>query len=149
MSAVRLNPFDAAWILTESRAAPNHVGGLLQFRLPDHAPRDFLRRMMADFRTHRGIFPPWNRRLKGPLSRSPIPTWIEDDEIDLEYHVRHAALPWPGGERELGELVGRLHSTPVDLMRPPWECTIIEGLEGHRFALYINCLLYTSDAADE
>ena len=137
MSAVRLNPFDAAWILTESRAAPNHVGGLLQFRLPDRAPRDFLRRMMADFRTHSGIFPPWNRRLKGPLSRSPIPTWIEDDEIDLEYHVRHAALPWPGGERELGELVGRLHSTPVDLMRPPWECTIIEGLEGHRFALYI------------
>ena len=78
-----------------------------------------------------------NRRLKGPLSRSPIPTWIEDDEIDLEYHVRHAALPWPGGERELGELVGRLHSTPVDLMRPPWECTIIEGLEGQRFALYV------------
>jgi WS/DGAT/MGAT family acyltransferase len=137
VSAVRLNPFDAAWILTESRAAPNHVGGLLQFRLPDRAPRDFLRRMMADFRTHSGIFPPWNRRLKGPLSRNPIPTWIEDDEIDLEYHVRHAALPWPGGERELGELVGRLHSTPVDLMRPPWECTIIEGLEGHRFALYI------------
>jgi diacylglycerol O-acyltransferase len=137
VSAVRLNPFDAAWILTESRAAPNHVGGLLQFRLPDRAPRDFLRRMMADFRTHRGIFPPWNRRLKGPLSRSPIPTWIEDDEIDLEYHVRHAALPWPGGERELGELVGRLHSTPVDLMRPPWECTIIEGLEGQRFALYV------------
>jgi diacylglycerol O-acyltransferase len=51
--------------------------------------------------------------------------------------VRHAALPWPGGERELGELVGRLQSTPLDLMRPPWECTIIEGLEGHRFALFI------------
>jgi WS/DGAT/MGAT family acyltransferase len=55
----------------------------------------------------------------------------------LEYHVRHAALPWPGGERELGELVGRLQSTPLDLSRPPWECTIIEGLEDNRFALFI------------
>ena len=63
--------------------------------------------------------------------------WIEDEDIDLEYHVRHAALPWPGGERELGELVGRLHSTPLDLTRPPWECTIIEGLDGNRFALFI------------
>jgi diacylglycerol O-acyltransferase / wax synthase len=62
---------------------------------------------------------------------------VVDDDIDLEYHVRHAALPWPGGERELGELVGRLHSTPIDLARPPWECTIIEGLDGGRFALFI------------
>jgi WS/DGAT/MGAT family acyltransferase len=51
--------------------------------------------------------------------------------------VRHAALPWPGGERELGELVGRLQSSPIDLTRPPWECTIIEGLEGNRFALFV------------
>jgi WS/DGAT/MGAT family acyltransferase len=62
--------------------------------------------------------------------------WVEDDDIDLEYHVRHAALPWPGGERELGELIGRLHSTPLDLARPPWEFTLIEGLEGGRFATY-------------
>mgnify|MGYP000328947404 CR=1 FL=1 len=62
---------------------------------------------------------------------------VEDEDIDLEYHVRHAALPWPGGERELGELVGRLQSTPLDLSRPPWECTIIEGLEHHRFAMFV------------
>ena len=51
--------------------------------------------------------------------------------------MRHAALHWPGGERELGELVGRLQSTPLDLSRPPWECTLIEGLEGNRFAIFI------------
>ena len=58
---------------------------------------------------------------------------------------RHATLPWPGGEREgdlgelgeLGELVGRLQSTPIDLIRPLWECALIEGLEGNRFALFI------------
>jgi WS/DGAT/MGAT family acyltransferase len=133
----RLNPLDAAWLLTESRATANHVGGLLQFQLPEDAPPDFLRRLMHDFRRHRRFAPPWNRRLKHPsFTLNPVPVWVEDEDIDLEYHVRHAALPYPGGERELGELIGRLHSTPLDLARPPWECTLIEGLEGGRFAMY-------------
>jgi diacylglycerol O-acyltransferase / wax synthase len=137
MTETRLNPLDAAWIQTESRATPNHVGGLLIFRLPPGAPRDFLRQLMTEFRTHRGFAPPWNRRLKVAFNLNPLPVWVEDDAIDLEYHVRHAALPWPGGERELGELVGRLQSTPIDLTRPPWECTIIEGLDGDRFGLFV------------
>ncbi len=137
MTTTRLNPLDASWVITESRAAPNHVGGLLQFRLPPGAPKDFLRQMMMDFRGRRDFVAPWNRRLKHAFNKNPVPVWVDDEDIDLEYHVRHAALPWPGGERELGELVGRLHSTPVDLTRPPWECTIIEGLDGDRFALYI------------
>ena len=137
MTSIRLNPLDAAWIMTETRATPNHVGGLLIFKLPEGAPRDFLRRLMHDFRTYRGFTAPWNRRLKTGFNLNPMPEWIEDHDIDLEYHVRHAALPWPGGERELGELVGRLQSTPMDLSRPPWECTIIEGLEHGRFALFV------------
>lgn len=137
MNSIRLSPLDSAWLFTEARATPNHVGGLLQFRLPEGAPKDFMRRLMTDFRGHREFSPPWNRRLKYAFNRNPMPVWIEDHDIDLEYHVRHAALPWPGGERELGELVGRLQSTPLDLSRPPWECTIIEGLEGDRFALFI------------
>ncbi len=137
MNPIRLNPLDAAWIVTESRATPNHVGGLLQFKLPDNAPNDFMRKMMAEFRGHKQFAAPWNQRLKESFHMNPVRTWVEDDNIDLEYHVRHAALPWPGGERELGELVGRLQSTPLDLSRPPWECTIIEGLEGNRFALFI------------
>jgi len=137
MNTVRLNPLDAAWIVTESRATPNHVGGLLLFRLPEDAPRGFLREMMKEFRGHRSFTAPWNRRLKVPFNMNPVPVWIEDEEIDLEYHVRQSALPWPGGERELGELVARLQSQPLDLSRPPWECTIIEGLDEHRFALFI------------
>jgi diacylglycerol O-acyltransferase len=137
MTTTRLNPLDAAWIVTESRATPNHVGGLLQFKLPDNAPTDFMRKLMTEFRSHKQFAAPWNQRLKESFSKNPIRMWVEDDNIDLEYHVRHAALPWPGGERELGELVGRLQSTPLDLARPPWECTIIEGLENHRFALFI------------
>jgi diacylglycerol O-acyltransferase / wax synthase len=137
MSSTRLNPLDSAWLFTESRATPNHVGGLLQFRLPKDAPKDFLARLMRSFRTHREFTSPWNRRLKYAFNKNPLPVWIEDSDIDLEYHVRHSALPWPGGERELGELVGRLQSQPLDLTRPPWECTVIEGLEGDRFAMFI------------
>jgi WS/DGAT/MGAT family acyltransferase len=96
-----------------------------------------MRELMRVFRSHRVFSAPWNRRLKHAFNLNPVPAWIEDDNIDLEYHVRHAALPWPGGERELGELVGRLHTTPLDLARPPWECTIIEGLAGERFALFV------------
>lgn len=136
MNATRLNPLDSAWIVTETRATPNHVGGLLQFKLPPDAPKDFMRNMMMEFRSHRQFQAPWNQRLQPSFSKNPLRTWVEDDNIDLEYHVRHAALPWPGGERELGELVGRLQSTPIDLSRPPWECTIIEGIEGNRFALF-------------
>ena len=137
MSATRLSPLDTAWLVTESRATPNHVGGLLEFKLPPDAPRDCIRALMADFRSHRNFTAPWNQRLKLAFNLNPVPAWIEDEDIDLEYHVRHAALPWPGGERELGELVGRLQSTPLDLSRPPWECTIIEGLDGGRFALFV------------
>jgi WS/DGAT/MGAT family acyltransferase len=96
-----------------------------------------MRQTMAAFRNHREFKAPWNQRLKPSFSMNPVRVWVEDANIDLEYHVRHAALPWPGGERELGELVGRLQSTPLDLSRPPWECTLIEGLEGGRFALFI------------
>jgi WS/DGAT/MGAT family acyltransferase len=137
MSGLSLNPLDTAWLFTESRATPNHVGGLLQFRLPPGASRDWMRQLMADFRNHRTFTAPWNRRLKIAFNKNPFPEWVEDDTIDLEYHVRHAALPWPGGERELGELVGRLQSSPLDLTRPPWECTLIEGLEGDRFAMFV------------
>lgn len=96
-----------------------------------------MRQLMTEFRNHRTFTAPWNRKLKYAFNMNPVAEWEEDRPIDLEYHVRHAALPWPGGERELGERVGRLQSTPIDLARPPWECTIIEGLEGNRFALFI------------
>ena len=135
--AIRLNPLDASWLYTESRETPMHVGALMPFKLPEDAPADFLRALMSDWRRQRTFAAPWNRRLRLPILKSPIHQWVEDDEIDLEAHLRHTALPFPGGERELGELIARLHSQPLDLSRPPWECTLIEGLDGGRFAIYI------------
>ena len=137
MTALRLNPLDASWLYTESRETPMHVGAMMVFRRPADAAPDFLRQWMADFRRHRQFAPPWNRRLKSRILKSPIHHWIDDDEIDIEAHIRHTALPYPGGERELGELIARLHSQPLDLTRPPWEFTLIEGLDDKRFAMYI------------
>ena len=131
-----LNPLDASWLLVESRETPMHVGGLIIFQLPDDAPEDFFLDLMAEFRATQRFAPPWNQCLRQMSIKGLLPAWEETDEIDLEHHVRHAALPQPGGERELGQLIARLHSQPLDLTRPPWECSLIEGLENRRFAFY-------------
>lgn len=131
-----LNPLDASWLYVESRETPMHVAGLNPFSLPEGAGQDFLQEMLAEFRQHKKPAAPWNRCLASSNLKTPLHKWVEVDEIDIEYHVRHSALPWPGGERELGMLIARLHSQPLDLSRPPWECHFIEGLAGHRFAIY-------------
>ena len=131
-----LNLLDASWLLVESRDTPMHVGALMPFSLPANAGPDFVSRIMAVFRASDQVAAPWNRRLKSPKLKGLVPVWEEVDEIDLEHHVHHSALPKPGGERELGQLIARLHSQPLDLTRPPWEVELIEGLEGGRFALY-------------
>jgi diacylglycerol O-acyltransferase len=132
-----LNPLDISWTQVESRDTPMHVAGLMPFILPEGASPDFLRDLVADLRAAREFMAPWNYCLRGPGLMHPRPVWVEQESIDLEYHVRHSALPRPGGERELGQLVARLHSQPLDLTRPPWEFHLIEGLEGGRFAIYL------------
>jgi WS/DGAT/MGAT family acyltransferase len=132
-----LNPIDVTWTQVESRDTPMHVAGLMPFVLPKDASPDFLRDLMTDLRSAKEFMPPWNYCLRGPGLAHPRPAWVELEELDLEYHVRHSALPKPGGERELGQLVARLHSQPMDLTRPPWEFHLIEGLEGNRFAIYL------------
>lgn len=132
----RLKPLDASWLYVESRDTPMHVAGLNVFSRPANAKPDFLRRLVAQFKDAKSFVPPWNLRLKSSLLRGVMPEWETDDNLDLDYHIRHSALPGPGGERELGVLVSRLHSHALDLSRPLWECHVIEGLENDRFALY-------------
>jgi diacylglycerol O-acyltransferase / wax synthase len=133
----RVSPVDAAWLAIESRDTPMHVGGLFEFTLPDDAPEDYLGRLFAQMREARAIPPPWNLKLvELPLIGSRLPLMQQSHDVDLDYHVRHSALPHPGGQRELGVLVSRLHSNELDLHRPLWEVHLIEGLEGNRFAMY-------------
>jgi WS/DGAT/MGAT family acyltransferase len=136
MTIKTLNPLDASWLLVESRDTPMHVGGLIIFQLPDDAPDDYFRDLVADFRACTRFAPPWNLKLRSPGLKGLVPVWEVADEVDLEHHLRHSALPRPGGERELGQLIARLHSQPLDMHRPLWECALIEGLENRRFAIY-------------
>ncbi|HSW14990.1 MAG TPA: wax ester/triacylglycerol synthase family O-acyltransferase [Solimonas sp.] len=137
MKARRLSPMDAVFLYMETRETPMHVAGLMIFSLPKGAPADFCRQLVAELRAGREFHKPWNLRLQSPKLKSLGHAWVEDHDLDLEYHVRHSALPAPGGERELGQLVARLHSNPIDFNRPPWEFHLVEGLENGRFAIYI------------
>ncbi|MFP5305896.1 MAG: WS/DGAT/MGAT family O-acyltransferase [Gammaproteobacteria bacterium] len=131
----RLSPIDAAFLRMESPRTPMHVGALMTFRLPEQAPRDFLQRLLKRMREHPFMPEPFGYKLARTRWSKLAPAWVET-ELDMDYHLRHSALPYPGGERELGVLVARLHSHPLDLSRPLWEAHVIEGLAGHRFALY-------------
>lgn len=134
----RLTPSDSMFLYGETREVMFHVAGLMPFTPPPDAPPDFLRRLMDEIRESGTVQRPWNQKLKTPnLLSNPLQAWVDDDKVDLEYHVRRSALPSPGDERELGILVSRLHGHPVDFHYPPWECHLIEGLEGGRFAMYV------------
>src|SRR6476469_3253272 len=118
---------DSAWLFAESHRTPMQVGMLATFRVPDGQPT-FVQDLVDRWRQVREFEPPYNYLFK----MAPVPSWAEvpDDQIDLDYHLRHSALPRPGSQRELGVLVSRLHSARMDRRYPLWECHLIEGLEG-------------------
>ncbi len=135
----RMNILDASWLFVESPEAPMHVGNLTIYKLPENASEDFLRKVAHKWRETKEFHPPFNLKLpNGRLSGIGM-KWKVDDDLDIDYHFRHSALPRPGGERELGVLISRLHSHPLDFNRPLWECHLIEGLENDRFAIYFKC----------
>jgi WS/DGAT/MGAT family acyltransferase len=133
---IRLSALDAAFLLAETRNTPLHVAGLQIFRIPPGAPRHFVLKLFEKLRGYPVSAPPLNYRLQDGPAGKVMPSWEVIDDIDLDCHLRHSALPFPGGERELGMLVSRLHSNPMDLSRPLWEFHLIEGLAGERFAIY-------------
>ncbi|WP_293002321.1 wax ester/triacylglycerol synthase family O-acyltransferase [Mycobacterium sp.] len=130
-----LNPVDAAWFYVEQDHAPAHFGPLMILTPPAHAPASYVTDLVEQWRQCRTFAPPFNLQ----LVRRPLPAWksLTDEEIDLNYHLRHVALPVPGGERELGILISELHSHPLNLQRPLWEAYVIEGLAQGRFAIFL------------
>jgi len=133
----RLNALDRAFLAAESRDVMMHVGALLEFAPPRDAATDLSRQLREELAREKSVERPWNLRLLHPdLLKSPVQAWVPDDHFDVEYHVRRSALASPGDERELGILVSRLHGSPLDFHRPPWEAHFIEGLAGDRLALY-------------
>ena len=132
MNSALLKPLDAVWLMMESDDTPMHMGVLAIFKKPGSAPDSYLADLAEGMRAVPPVAP-WNCRVSRRLGYRLVP----EKDFDIDYHFRRSALPGPGGERELGQMISRLHSNALDPHRPLWEAHLIEGLERNRFALYI------------
>jgi diacylglycerol O-acyltransferase / wax synthase len=131
-----LSPGDSFFLLIESQNTPSQIGVLARMKLPEGEDKSFILRMVEGFRKYQPTVPPFNLKLADRSATNPMYSWETVKSIDIDYHLRHSALPQPGGERELAVLISRLHSIPLDHRRPMWEFHVIEGLEDDCFAIY-------------
>src|SRR5436305_7646754 len=127
----RLTSIDASFLHNEGRSSHMHVGGVTMFEGPPPAIQDFLDHIRS--RLH--MVPRYRQKLAVPPLETGRPLWVDDNNFNLEYHVRHTALPEPGSEDQLLRLAARIFSQRLDRAKPLWETWMIEGLEGNRFAL--------------
>ena len=130
-----LSALDALFLYVETPQTPMHVGSVTIFK-----PSSLEDGLFARFRDHTAarldLLPSYRRRLESTPLSIDHPAWVVDDKLDLDYHIRHAALPKPGSMAQLRDLVAQLHAIPLDHSRPLWEYHFIEGLEGDAFAVY-------------
>jgi WS/DGAT/MGAT family acyltransferase len=139
-----LSGMDNLFLSQETSTQHMHVGGLGLYN-PCTAPGGFVRfKNILDFFTERlSEAPVFRRSLTNSLLDTGRPFWVDDPNVDVEYHVRHMALPEPGDWRQLMIQIARIHSRPMDLTKPLWEAYIIEGLDNIEwlpegsFALYL------------
>ncbi len=131
-----LDPTAAGFLMAENRRMPMHVGGLQLFEKPEGAGRNFVRDLYTRLIESDDIAPLFLKHPHRSIKTGGQWVWVEDDQFDIEYHVRHSALPKPGRVRELLELCSRLHSSRLATERPLWEWHLIEGLRDGRVAMY-------------
>lgn len=127
----RLTSIDASFLTNESSSSHMHVGAVLIFEGP---PPDY-----TDFREHvqsrLHLVPRFRQKLAFPPMETGRPFWVDDPSFNLEYHVRHSALPAPGSEEQLRNIAGRLFSQQLDRSKPLWELWLIQRMKKNRFAL--------------
>src|SRR5216684_999737 len=122
----RLSSLDSLFLELEDRTAHMHVGAGAVFEGKAPPYRDFLQ--LIEARLHQ--VPRYRQRVQFVPFKQGRPVWIDESQFDLEYHVRHTALPAPGGDEELKRLAGRLFSQALDRDKPLWELWLVEGLGG-------------------
>src|SRR5205085_3257480 len=127
----RLSAVDASFLAQEGPNSHMHVGAVMIFEGPPPAYDDFLMQIRA--RLH--LVPRYRQKLAFPPLETGRPLWIDDPSFNLEYHVRHTALPSPGSELQLRALAARIHSQRLDRAKPLWELWLVQGLDDGRFAL--------------
>ena len=131
-----LSLLDGAFLHLESPEMPMHVGSLALFEAPPPERGPWLDAVRAHVLSRMHLAPVFTRKLALMPFDLANPVWIRDDDIDIEYHIRHTVLPRPGTMAQLEALAARLHSSLLDRSRPLWEFYVIEGLEDGRIGFY-------------
>jgi len=132
---LKLNALDLAFLALETQKTPVNVASVSLFRIPPGYQGNYVRDLLGEL-VKQPAGRPFNLRLSS-TGIGPNLQWIIDRHFDIDYHVRHSALPAPGTVDDLMALVSRLHSRVMDRERPLWEFHIIEGLQDDRFAVYM------------
>jgi diacylglycerol O-acyltransferase / wax synthase len=127
----RLTAMDAAFLAQEGPDAHMHIGAVALFAGPPPGYEDLCNHIRG--RLH--LVPRYRQKLAIPPLETGRPLWVDDPNFNLEYHVRHTALPHPGSEEQLRALAARIHSQRLDRNKPLWELWLVQGLEDGRFAL--------------
>jgi diacylglycerol O-acyltransferase len=127
----RLTGLDASFLYLEEPDTPMHVGGVLIFEAPAGGA-DALADLIA---ARLALVPRYRQRVAAVPGHLANPVWVDDPDFDLAYHLRRSALPRPGTEAQLFDLVSRLTSRPLDRTRPLWEAYLVEGLSEGRVAV--------------
>ncbi len=127
----RLSSVDLSFLTNESSSSHMHVGGILIFEGPPPGYDDLL----DHIRSRLQLVPRFRQRLAYPPAQTGRPFWVDDPNFNLEYHIRHSALPAPGSEEQLRRTAARIFSQQLDRTKPLWELWLVQGLTRKRFAL--------------
>jgi WS/DGAT/MGAT family acyltransferase len=127
----RLSAIDASFLHQEKQASHMHVGALVIFEGPPPGHEDFC----AHIQSRLSLVPRYRQKLAFPRLEMGRPFWVDDPNFNLDYHVRHTALPKPGSDEQLRQLVGRIFSQRLDRSKPLWEVWLVQGFERGQFAL--------------
>jgi len=128
----RLAAIDLIFLLLEKQSSPTHMASCLIFEPPARQKNTFVPKLVEALRATR-VGKPFNRKVK--WLEGGVARW-EPAQPDMNYHIRHVAIPAPGTMAQLDDTLALLNAPLLDRAYPLWQCFVIEGLENGRFALY-------------
>lgn len=147
MALTQLSGIDASFLYLETGRSFGHVSSILILDRPDDPSYDPYREYRVRMERALHDYAPLRRRLVEVPFGLDHPYWVDDPDFDLDFHIRHLAVPPPGDVGELNALIARLIGRPLDRSKPLWEAYVIEGLENDQFAIFTKMHHSTIDGA--